>query len=115
MSKSARPGGAGLMLTAGLLGAAAAAYDYVTPATGIDHTGGVIVVFASCLLMVAAALGMLAIRPGVLTGILVFLIFLDVLGTGTAAWLLESEMVVAAMAIAAVGILRRLTSRRATA
>lgn len=115
MSKSLRARGSGLMLMAGLLGAAAALYDYVTPATGIDYTGGVILVLASCLLMALAALGVSAIRPGVLTGILVFLIFLDILGTGTAAWFLESELIMAAMAIAAVGIVRRLTSRGAIA
>jgi len=103
------------MLLAGLLGAAAAAYDYITPATGIDHTGGVILVLASCLLMGLAAIGVSAIRSGMLTGILVFLIFLDILGTGTAAWFLESELVMAAMAIAAVGIVRRLTCRGAIA
>jgi len=113
MSKSLHPGGAGLTLTAGLLGAAAAIYDYVTPATGIDHTGGVILVLASCLLMALAAVGVLAIRPGVLTGILVFLIVLDILGTGTAAWFLESKLVMTAMVIAAAGILRGLPSLRA--
>jgi hypothetical protein len=108
MSQSSRPGGAGLILAAGLLGAAAALYDYVTPATGIDHTSGVMLVLASCLLMALAAIGVSAIRPGVLTGILVFLIFLDILGTGTAAWFLESEVMMAAMAIAVVGVVRRL-------
>ena len=103
MSKSMRPGGAGLMLIAGLLGATAALYDYVTPATGIDHTGGVVLVLMSCILMLLAAYAVLAMRPGALTSVLVFLIFLDILGTGTAAWFLESGLVMAAMAIAAVG------------
>jgi hypothetical protein len=103
MSKSMRPGGAGLMLIAGLLGATAALYDYVTPATGIDHTGGVILVLVSCILMLLAAYAVLVMKPGALTSILVFLIFLDILGTGTAAWFLESGLVMAAMAIATVG------------
>ena len=111
MSKSLR--GADLTLTAGLLGAAAAFYDYVTPATGIDHTGGVILVLVSCSLLAFAAIGLLTIRPGALTAILTFLIFLDILGTGTAAWFLESELVMAAMVMAAIGILRRLTSQGA--
>ena len=112
MSKRTRVGGAGLMLLAGLLGAAAAGYDYITPATGIDHTGGVILVLVSCILMLLAALGILAMRHGVLVGVLVFLIFLDILGTGTAAWFLESELVMAAMVIAAVGFLYWITSHR---
>jgi len=113
MSMPMRSGGAGLMLTAGILGAAAALYDYFAPATGIDHTGGVILVLVSCLLMALAAVAVLAIRPGALAGILIFLIILDILGTGTAAWFLESGLVMGAMAIAAAGALRRLASSRA--
>lgn len=113
MSKSMRPGGAGLMLIAGLLGAAAAFYDYFSPATGIDHTGGVVLVLASCLLIALAAWAVLALNRSVLTGILVFLIFLDILGTGTAAWFLESGLVMMAMVIAAAGLFRFLANRRA--
>jgi|SRR5215469_9666355 len=112
MPKSLRPGGAGLTLTAGIFGAAVAFYDYVTPATGIDHTGGIILVLASCLLMALAAFGVLAVRSSPLTSILIFLIVLDILGTGTAAWFLESELVIAAMVVAAVGVCAGLTSRR---
>ena len=112
MSKIMCPGGAGLVLIAGLLGAAAALYDYFTPATGIDHTGGVVLVLASCLLIALAAWAVLVLNLGVLTGILLFLIFLDILGTGTAAWFLESGLVMAAMAIAAVGFFRFLANRR---
>ena len=112
MSKPMRLRGVGLMLLAGLLGSAAAGYDYVTPATGIDHTGGVILVLVSCMLLLLAALGILAMEQGVLAGILAFLIFLDILGTGTAAWLLESELVMVAMVIATVGFFYWITSRR---
>jgi len=111
MPKLMRPGGASLILIAGLLGAAAALYDYFAPTTGIDHTGGVILVLASCLLMVLAASAVLAMNPSVLTGILVLLIFLDILGTGAAAWFLESGLVMAAMIIAAIGFVRGLTNR----
>jgi len=109
-----RPGSGGLWLIAGLLGAAAALYDYFAPATGIDHTGGVVLVLASCVLMVLAALAVLTIGSGALTNILIFLIFLDILGTGTAAWFLESGLVMAAMAIATLGFLLRLTNYRGT-
>ena len=112
MSKHMRPRGAGLLLLAGLLGSVAAGYDYVTPATGIDHTGGVILVLVSCMLLLLAALGILAMGQGLLAGILTFLIFLDILGTGTAAWFLESELVMAAMMIATVGFFYWITSRR---
>lgn len=107
MPKFVYPGGVGLIPLAGLLGAVAALYDYFSPATGIDHTGGVALVLASCILMVLAALAVSTMIQSSFTGILVFLIFLDVLGTGTAAWFLESGLVMAAMAIAALGLLFR--------
>lgn len=110
MAKFKCPGGADLVLIAGLLGAVAALYDYFTPATGIDHTGGVVLVLTSCILMALAALAVLAMNSGVLTGILALLIFLDILGTGTAAWFLESGLVMTAMAIAAIGFFRFLAS-----
>lgn len=112
MPKFMRPGGAGLWLMAGLLGAAVAIYDYFAPATGIDHTPGVLLVLTSCALMVLAAAAILAIRSSVLTKILTFLIFLDILGTVTAAWFLESGLMMAAMAIAALGLLFRFTNHR---
>lgn len=107
-----RPGGVGLWLMAGLLGAAAALYDYLTPATGIDHTAGVVLVLTSCILMALAAVAVLAIGPGILTKILTFLIFLDILGTGTAAWFLESRLMMTAMTIAALGLLFRFTNHQ---
>lgn len=112
MPKFVYPGGVGLILLAGLLGAVAALYDYFSPATGIDHTGGVALVLASCVLMVLAAVAVLVIGSGVPTKILTFLIFLDILGTCTAAWFLESGLVMAAMAIAALGLLFRFTNHR---
>ena len=112
MPKFVYPGGVGLILLAGLFGAVAAVYDYFSPATGIDHTGGVALVLASCVLMVLAALAVSTMIPSGLTGILVFLIFLDILGTITAAWFLESGLVMAAMAIAALGLLFRFTIHR---
>jgi hypothetical protein len=110
MPKFVRPGGVGLILLAGHLGAAAALYDYFSPTTGIDHTGGVALVLVSCVLMVLAALAVSTTIPSGLTGTLVFLILLDILGTGTAAWFLESGLVMTAMAIAALGLLFRFTN-----
>ena len=108
MSKILRSGDVGLILTAGLLGAAAALYDYLAPATGIDHTGGVALVLTSCVLMALAALAVSILDKGVLANILIFLVFLDILGTGIAAWFLESGLVMVAMTVAAAGLLFRL-------
>lgn len=91
------------MLLAGVLGAAAATYDYFTVATGIDGTGGVELVIASSLLMVFGALMVMVLGRGFLAGIFLFLLLLDVIGTGVAGYFLESGMVMVAMAIAALG------------
>ena len=95
--------GSGLMLLAGVLGAAAATYDYFTVATGIDGTGGVELVIASSLLMVFGALMVMVLGRGLLAGIFLFLLLLDVIGTGVAGYFLESGIVMVAMAIAALG------------
>lgn len=95
--------GTGLMLLAGGLGAAAGFYDFYTVATGLDGTGGVELVIASCLLMVFGALMVMILGSGVVAGIFLFLLLLDVIGTGLAAYFLESGMIMAAMALAALG------------
>jgi hypothetical protein len=112
MSQSTRLRGGLLMLLAGLIGAAAAAYDYQTVSTGIDHSGGVLLVLGSSLLMVVGALAMLVLDSGVVAGIFTFLVFLDILGTGFAAHMLESGLIMGAMVLAAIGLLLRTASRR---
>ena len=102
--------GARLMLLAGALGVAAAAYDFYTPPTGIDGTGGVELVIASSLLMVFGALMVILLAPGFLAGVFLLLLLLDVIGTGVAGYFLESPMVMGAMALAALGWLLRMTS-----
>ena len=95
--------GAGLMLLAGALGAAAGIYDFYNIASGIDGTGGLELVIASSLLMVFGALMVIILPRGFLAGIFVLLLLLDVIGTGTAAYFLESGLIMAAMALAALG------------
>lgn len=95
--------GAGLMLLAGALGAAAGIYDFYTLATGIDGTGGVELVIASCLLMIFGALMVLILGSGLFAGIFLFLLLLDIIGTGVAAYFLESGLILGAMVLAALG------------
>ncbi len=104
--------GSGLMLLAGAFGAAAAYYDYTTVATGLDGTGGVELVGASCLLMVLGALVVMVAR-GFIAGLFMLLLLLDVIGTGVAAYFLESGMIMGAMALAALGWLLRFSGRNA--
>jgi hypothetical protein len=101
------------MLLAGILGAAAGLYDFYTVTTGIDGTGGVQLVIASSLLMVFGALMLLLLGRGLLAGLFVFLLLLDVIGTGVAAYFLESGLVMAAMALAALGWIIQMNTRRA--
>jgi hypothetical protein len=111
---AARGRGTGLIILASLLGLLIACYDFVTPSTGIDHSGGVEMVIVSSALMLGGGLLLSLLGSGILAGILVLLIFLDIAGTGTAAWFLESELLMAAMALAALGFILRVTSRRTT-
>ena len=110
MSNPKRRRGGLLILLAGLIAAAAAAYDYQTASTGIDHSGGVMLVLGSSLLMMLGALVVLALGSGLIAGIFMFLVLLDILGTGFAAYMLESQFIMAAMAIAAIGWLLRMGS-----
>lgn len=110
MARARRIRGGLWMLLAGLIGAGVAAHDYVTSSTGIDHSGGVALVLASSLLMAFGALMVLMLGTGAIAGIFLFLILLDILGTGFAAYMLESELILAAMAIAAIGWVLRISS-----
>lgn len=102
--------GSGLILLAGALGAAAAFYDFNTVSTGIDGTGGAELVIASSLLMVFAALMVLLLGRGLLAGVFLLLLLLDVIGTGVAGYFLESPMIMGAMALAALGWLLHIRS-----
>ena len=103
--------GAGLMLLAGALGAAAGMYDFYNVASGIDGTGGVELVIASSILMVFGALMVMLLGRGLIAGIFLLLLLLDVIGTGVAAYFLESGLIMAAMALAALGWILHMNAR----
>lgn len=107
-----RARGTFLIILAALIGLAVALYDYETVSTGIDHSEGVMLVIVSTALMLGAALVAGLLGRGAVAGILMFLILLDILGTGTAAWFLESWLLLIAMAIAAIGWLSRIAAPR---
>lgn len=104
--------GAGLVVVASLLGLVIACYDFITPDTGIDHSGGVELVIISTALMLCATVVVALIGSGLLAGILIFLIVLDIAGTSTAAWFLESWLMMAAMALAVLGLILHAGARR---
>jgi hypothetical protein len=115
MSNSRRARGGPWILLGSLIGAAVAAYDYGAVSTGIDHSGGVELVLASSLLMTFGVLMVWVFGSGLIAGIFMFLILLDILGTGFAAYMLESWLILGAMAIAAIGWLVGITSTRRAA
>lgn len=97
--------GAVLTVAGGLAGAAIALYAYLTPLTGITGTGGALLVIVSSLLVAAAGviIALVASRFGrnalrVLTG-------LGILGTAAAAGFLHQPFLIAAMVLAAIGLI----------
>jgi hypothetical protein len=103
--------GGGLMVLAGALGLVVGLRDYYSVATGIDGTGGVELVMVSSLLMVLGAVLVMVLPGGYLAGIFLVLLFLDVIGTGVAGFFLESGLIMAAMALAAVGWILEMNAR----
>ena len=101
-----------------LIGAAAAlvvaVFDFFSPGNGIHGTAGAgLVVISSALMVAAAAALAFAARMGRgLRGTLLVLIALDILGTGLAAYLLEADLLLGAMAVALVGWMAVLASGR---
>jgi hypothetical protein len=87
---------------AGLLTAAIAAFD---EGNGIAYSGGAYLVLVSTALLVVAALA-LALHHGTskwLAAILSILILLDLVGTGVAAYFLETPVLVAFMVLGLIG------------
>lgn len=111
MRGRSRRGSAAVAL-AGLIGAAVAAWSYVTPTTGIDHSIGVLVALGACLLLVVGALVVMALGRGVIAGLFIVLVLLDILGTALAGYMLQSIGIMAAMLLAAAGWVLWLVGRR---
>ncbi len=94
-----------IVLLGALIGLAEAIFDYFYTGNGIHGTAGVLLVIFSVALMFLAA-GALALWPAMprwLRGTLLFLIVLDIFGSGFASYMLEAWWQVGAMALALVG------------
>jgi hypothetical protein len=109
MGSLSRGHGTWLVIFASITGLAISLYDYVTPETGIDHSGGASLVIAAMGLMLIAGLVVSQPGPGLMAGIFLFLILLDIAGTAIAGYFLESPLLMGAMLIAAIGLVLRLT------
>jgi hypothetical protein len=86
-----------------LLGLIDAIYDYVAPNNGIHGTeGALLVVVSTALMLIAAALIAFGVLRGGWRVLFEVLIFLDILGTGTAAYFLEAYILVGLMVVALI-------------
>ena len=107
--------GARLIMLATLIGLGISAYNYFAPLTGLTGASGVLVVAASSLLMLGAAF-LWAVIPNLPRALVWFLaaaIAADILCTGFAAWLLESMVLLGAMALASIGWAIQIRGERA--
>ena len=104
--------GAWVMVLASAFGAALSLYNDLTSGTSIDHTYGALPVVASSTLVMLASLVLAhaSVRRW-LRGTLLALLMLGVVGTGTAAYFLESYVLLALMVLALFGWTVRMLSR----
>jgi hypothetical protein len=106
--------GGPILLTAAVVALAIAVFNFFWLDNGIHGTAGAGLVVISSALMAAAAAA-LVVATGMgrgLRGTLLVLIALDIIGTGLAAYLLEADLLLAAMAVALVGWIAVLASGR---
>ena len=97
--------GAWLILLGSVITGAICVYDYYNVKSGLQGTGGVILVAVAAALMFFAALTM-ALKPNrgcFLQGFLVVSIILDVIGSSVAGYFLESPVIMAAQALCLLG------------
>lgn len=101
------------MAAAAVAGAIVSAYNYFSPGSGIDGTGGALLVIGTTLLI--AIFSVLLGRAGKGRAMLGGLCLILLLGTAFAAWLLNSPTLVALMAIAIAGWLLHVIAPRSAA
>jgi hypothetical protein len=101
--------GAWVITLSALIGCAVAIYNYHAADNGISGTpGAMLVIFSTLALVVAGFILGRDMGGRALHVILAILALLGILGTGFAAWLLESNTLIALMAICLLGWLVRL-------
>jgi len=96
--------GARFISGAGIVGAAVSLYNYFSPSSGIDDTGGALLVIGTSIILFG--LGFTIGAPGKAGGLrklLSAVCLILILGTAFAAFLLESWVLLLLMIIAAIG------------
>ena len=111
---SERRTGAQTLLAAAVAALAVSVFNYFWPDNGIHGSAGALLVIISTLLMAISAAALL-LADGVsrsTRGMLVVLILLDIIGTSLAAYMLEADWLIGAMAAALIGWIVHLLSNR---
>lgn len=102
--RRAAPYGGWLLVAASLAGLVAAGIYTFVDGNGIAYTPGTYLVLISTMLLLGGAMILVfASGRGWLGGILAFLVLLDILGTGLAAYFLMAWVLLALMAVALIG------------
>ncbi|MHB0774888.1 hypothetical protein [Halomonas sp. WWR20] len=104
MARQSRRGvayGAWLLLVISIVGLIIAAINTFNEGNGIAYTPGTYLVLFTTAMLVVGSLLITFVRsmPRWLSGIIAFLLLLDLLGTGFAAYLLQSYILVAVMGV----------------
>lgn len=94
-----------VILAASLAGTALALYAYFTPLTGVTGSPGALLVVVSSVLLIIDALILWFGPPGFIFGLFCVLGLLGAIGTLAAAWFLHGWWLMAAMAVALVGLI----------
>lgn len=97
--------GGWLLAAAATVGLVCSSYYFLAPSAGVAYSYGAALVLASTALLAAAALVMVLVHHKALwlLGFLYAAMFLDILGTGFAAYFLEAHWLLGAMAVAMIG------------
>jgi hypothetical protein len=93
-----------LLALAAMAGTALSIYAYFE-SEAIGHTAGVLLVMGTIAIMALAAMIPTALPslPRWLRAIILLLLLIDILGSGIAAWFLESQVLIALMGLALLG------------
>lgn len=105
-----------LSALAGLVGAILAGYAYFTPGSGVDNSGGALLVIVSSILILLASL-LLALVAGVprwLRGLFLVLLFVGIVCTAIAGYFLELDVLVGMMVVALIGWIIAMTGTPAS-
>ncbi|MBE3639803.1 hypothetical protein ICN82_16495 [Mangrovicoccus sp. HB182678] len=96
--------GAVLICAGGLAGAIIAAYAYIAPLTGVTGTPGALLVIVTSVLVLLGGLIVALIASRGIRNLFRVLLCLGILGTAAAAAFLHEWVLIAAMAVALVGL-----------